>query len=256
MMLTYERHDQIIHILREQRYASVEFLCSTLFVSGATVRRDLADMEKKGIITRVRGGATLPEGLNKDAPLPVRTGMNMEKKRVIAQLALSHIKESMTVFMDSSSTVTALAERMTAFKQLSVVTNGIGTANVLNEKSAAKVFLCGGLIQDHATLVGDAAVDMIDQFCADIVFFSCCGLSAAMGTTEASEAVVKIKQAMLRNARRKVLLCDSSKFGSTYFCKTCHLKDIDIIITDQKPDPDFIQATPAGLHLIYPDHKE
>lgn len=255
-MLAVERQEQILEILRKQRYITVEALCGILFASGATVRRDLAELEKRGGITRIRGGAALLEGLNMDAPLPVRVNTNTEKKKKIAQLALPLIGESMTIFMDSSSTVSALAERMTGFRHLSVVTNGLGTANILNEKSAAKVFLCGGLIQEHAALIGSVACDMIEQFCADIVFLSCCGLSAEMGATEASEETVKIKQAMLRNARRKVLLCDSSKFGSAYFCKSCRLNQLDIIVTDEKPDREFMRFIPEGLRLIYPQAKE
>lgn len=105
------------------------------------------------MLERVRGGATLISGASQDAPLLVRTQKDREKKKIAAGLALDFLEDNMTVMLDSSSTVTCLAAQLARFKNLSVVTNGIETAGVLNENTSFKIYLCGGLIQNNSSMV-------------------------------------------------------------------------------------------------------
>lgn len=251
-MLSYERQNQIIALLREQKCATVEELSSALFASAATIRRDLAEMDKKGMITRVRGGAALVEGTNDDAPLLLRLSKEQGKKKSIARLALPFLQNVQTLFLDSSSTVTALAEELGKNKRLSVVTNGVATLNVLNENAAVKVFATGGLIKNNSSFVGPIAIHAVQQFHAEVFLCSCCGLSLLAGVTEASEDTTAIKQQMLQNAKRRILLCDSTKIGQEFFLKACDVQDMDMIITDQKPDSLFLSALKGKTEVIYP----
>lgn len=248
-MLSFERQSQIIDILRERQCATVGFLCEKLFASGATIRRDLALMEEKGLIQRVRGGAALMAGNNQDAPLLVRVNKERDKKEHIARLALQFITDSATLFMDSSSTVTVLAQKMDVFHNLSIVTNGVNTMNVLNERTTATVYACGGVLKNNSSMAGALAVDFVKNFCADILFFSCCGLSVKNGSTEAIEDNAAVKKSMCLHAKKKIMLCDSTKFSSEYFCKVCDLRDLDVIITDKKPDDAFLRQ--ASTRILY-----
>lgn len=241
-MLSYERQNQIIDILKERRSATVELLARQLFVSCATIRRDLAEMDKKRLICRVRGGAALVDGNNTDAPLLVRSATNREKKEQIASLALPLIQNGSTLLMDSSSTVTALARRLDAFYDITVVTNGMVTLSALNEIPTVKLFCCGGLLHNNSSFTGQTAIDAVQSFRADILIFSCCGLSASCGPTEASEQNAAIKRAMLKSAKKRVLLCDSTKFDDEYFCRVCELNEIDTIVTDTRPAEAFLSA--------------
>lgn len=240
-MLSFERKQQILDILKQRKTATVEFLSKRLYVSAPTIRRDLAKMEEDGMILRVRGGAALLQGTNHDTPLLIRTSKNREKKLHIANLAQRYISDSSTLFLDSSSTVTVLAEKLERYQNLSIVTNGTATSHLLNETTCAKIFTCGGLIQNKSSIVGSFAVQMVNNFHADVLFFSCCGLSQSSGSTEASENTAAVKKAMLHNAKKKVLLCDSTKIGLEFFCKVCSLSELDAIITDSKPNAAFLQ---------------
>ncbi len=241
-MLLYERHQQILDLLKEYRSATVEFLSSRLYTSPATIRRDLNVMAEKGLLTRVRGGAALTEGNNQDAPPLLRVNKEREKKERIARLALPLLRDGSTVFLDSSSTVSALAEKLTSLKGLSVLSNGIATVNLLNEMTTAKVFTCAGVIQNQSSIVGQLSVRTVEKFHADLFFYSCCGLSLRCGATEASEEAAAVKRAMFANADKRVLLCDSTKFGLEFFCKSCDLSQVDILVTDRKPDAAFLQG--------------
>lgn len=248
-MLSFERKQMILDILGQTRTATVDLLCKRLYVSEPTIRRDLAQMEAEGMILRVRGGAALREGINQDAPLLVRTAKNHDKKLRIAELALRYVTDSCTLFLDSSSTVTVLAQKLDQFQNLSVVTNGVATIQVLNEAAHVKVLSCGGVIQNRSSLVGPFAAQVVDSFHADILFFSCCGLSLRCGLTEASEDSAAIKKMMFQNATKKILLCDSTKLGLDFFCKVCRVAELDAVITDTKPDDAFLQG--AGVPVLY-----
>lgn len=252
-MLSYERQNQILDLLKEHQYVTVPFLCKRLYASSATIRRDLSNMSSKGLLTRIRGGATLMDGANHDAPLFVRTNTNCDKKKIIADLALEYIGDSKTFFMDSSSTITYLATRLDSYHNITVITNGIETSNVLNDHTSAKIFLIGGLIKNNSSTIGQIAIEAIQNFHSDKLFFSCCGISAKAGVTEAIEDNVAIKRQMCRNAKEKILLVDSTKFSQEFLCKSCSLSDIDVIITDEKPDDYFMGNLPDHVKIIYPE---
>jgi DeoR/GlpR family transcriptional regulator of sugar metabolism len=251
MTTSYERQRKIVELLKDKKFTSVEFLCEKVYASGATIRRDLNELTERGIIQRVRGGAVLPEGSNQDLPRIIRENRNVDEKKHIAQLALPFIHDASTIFLDSSSTCVVLAEKMDIFKKLSVVTNNIIAAQALNETSSATLFLCGGPIINHTATVGPNAITMVDQICADIMFFSCVGFSAEYGTTETNFEGAEVKKAMLRNARRKILLCDSTKISQQFFYKCCPVNMLDVIITNKKPPDEFLRALPDSVKLVY-----
>ena len=131
---------------------------------------------------------------------------------------------------------------MDPFQDISVVTNGIHAINILNERTGAKVFTCGGQVSNNAAITGYMALETIKSFRADILFFSCVGLSVSSGVTEAEQENAAIKQGMIQNARKRILLCDSTKMNLEYFCKACSVEDVDVILTDCEPPRDILSA--------------
>lgn len=241
-MISFERQEKILSLLKIHKCITVDFLCNHLFASESTIRRDIAQMREKKIINGVRGGATLMEGSNQDTPSMLRFKKNVDKKKFIASIALRYIKNSNTLFLDSSSTITHLAQNLDSFQDLSVVTNGIHSMNILNEKTNARIFSCGGVISHNDAITGSLALATIKSFRADVLFFSCVGFSLEGGVTEADYDNAAIKQEMIRNARKRILLVDSTKMNQEFFCKTCTLDEVDVIITDTQPPSDILHA--------------
>ncbi len=248
-MLSFERKAKILELLRENQSATVDYLCKKLFASGATIRRDLAELDSDGLIIRVRGGATALAGNKSDAPQILRANDNKEKKAYIAKLALRYIKYGATMFFDSSSTVGFLAEIMNEKGGNTVITNGISTLNKLSMVNGIETICTGGNVINHSALVGDIAIKTIENYCADLLFFSCCGISNNGYVTEALPTHAAVKRAMLESSKTKILLCDSTKFGKEFFCKSCLIKGIDLIITDKKPSDEFCAA--CNCKVIY-----
>jgi len=124
-MLSIERHEQILQILMEKKSVTVGELSKTMFVSDATIRRDLSQMEKEGLIKRSHGGAVLFESTNDETSILMREQENIKQKKVIAEIALKFIKNHDTLLVDSSSTAGMVIPLLKNFKFISVITNGI-----------------------------------------------------------------------------------------------------------------------------------
>ncbi|HEX2944448.1 MAG TPA: DeoR/GlpR family DNA-binding transcription regulator [Clostridia bacterium] len=251
-MLIIERREKILSILHQKKFVTVGHLCELLYASPATIRRDLSEMAAQGVLKRLRGGAELSEGSNSDMPLLLRRQKDKEKKEIIASLAIQYLKSASTIFFDSSSTVFYLVRQAGDFTGKSIISSGAATINYLNEQTSAAVYCTGGRLLNQSSFVGNRAIEAVKSYCADIVFFSCCGFSAINGTTEAEEENAAVKRAMSENARIRILLCDSTKFGHDFFCKAVDTKAIDLIITDKKPDDAAVQALQGKL--IYPEN--
>lgn len=240
-MLPRERQDKILEILEQKKAATVDELCAALYSSGATIRRDLTILENNRLIHRTHGGAVFMDGNAKDFPLTLREIENMTLKEKIAEKVLPFIHDGMTLFMDSSSTVAAVASRLQGFKHLRVVTNGIKTCNILSEKDGIEVYCTGGKLRENAkSLVGSGAVRAVDGFYADIALFSCRGITADAGFCDTNEDEAELKRAYIKNANRSILLVDSSKIGKKYFCKIADLKELSEIISDSELPQEYL----------------
>jgi DeoR/GlpR family transcriptional regulator of sugar metabolism len=235
-MLAYERKKEILELMRSNnRVVTVDQLCKSLFASGATIRRDLKYMEEAKLIRRTHGGAILLEGSTSEDPLAFRETQNSMKKQVIAQLALRHIHDGMTIFLDSSSTVNVLAKSLEKFNNLKVITNGLKTAMLLSEYKNITLMCTGGLLRENSkSLVGLAAKEFISRYNADLAFLSCRGFSIERGASEANEEEYYVKAQYLLNSKTAILLCDTSKMDLDFLCRLAPLSDFLEVITEKK----------------------
>lgn len=246
-----ERQQKIIELLDENGFVSVEFLSKTLFCSGATIRRELAALAENQKIKRTHGGAMHFNGISNDSPFHLRNNRNMNEKRYIANLAIQNIHDAMTIFIDSSSTAACLTKYLGDFHDLNIITNGLQIVYTLAEQQNVQVFATGGQIKNNVTMHGAPALHMISKRFADVFFFSCSGFSTNHGTSETNEESVELKKAMYRNAAKKILLCDHTKMELVYSYKCFSPNEIDMIITDRKPQEEFIRNMPSNLALVY-----
>lgn len=254
-MLSIERHEQILQILMEKKSVTVGELSKTMFVSDATIRRDLSQMEKERLIKRSHGGAVLFESTNDETSILMREQENIKQKKIIAEIALKFIKNHDTLFVDSSSTAGIVIPLLKNFKYISVITNGIKNSLYLSQNTDAKIYIAGGVVNNRSnSIVGTDTLDYLGKMNADVSLVSCSGISLENGVTESSYEQSHIKRVMIRNSKVKLVLCDSSKFDSTYLCRSLGLEEIDYLITDQKPREEYLQKAEAcGCKILYPE---
>ncbi|MCL2572864.1 MAG: DeoR/GlpR family DNA-binding transcription regulator [Defluviitaleaceae bacterium] len=238
-MLESERLELIFSTIQKKQIISNDELRKMLFISSATLRRDLLKLENNGLIVRVRGGVSLASKANQEVPYYIREVERLEEKEHICNLAKEYIKDDQAYFMDSSSTVGNLCEHMWD-SRIVVITNCLKNALVLGSYRNVSVYITGGGVKKNSnSVVGEVGKEYISNFNAEIAFISCRGLDPE-GIYEASFAQARIKQHMVANSKRVVLMCDDSKFDNRHFINLITYDKIDIIITNTKPDQKYL----------------
>jgi len=231
-MFGVERLDHIIAHLRRTQTATVKTLAARIYASEATVRRDLNELERRGLIKRVHGGAVLLDGANRELPLYLREQQNVEAKRSIAAKAAQYITDGQVIFLDASSTVMFLVKYFEAFETLTIVTNGMKNAQELSGLQH-KVYCTGGLLlHNSSAYVGDYAVEFVRNFNADLFFFSSRGVSDDGRITDASSEETYVRKVMFEQSKTRVFLCDESKRGQTFCYNLCSVSQTDAFITE------------------------
>ena len=252
-MFNLERQHNILEMLRQHKFMDVHKLSKILYASESTIRRDLSILENAGLVRRTFGGAALLEGLNTEVPLAVRVDKYNAEKEQIAQLASALLTSGNTIIIDSSSTAFKLIPYVEA-NHCTVLTNSPKAAIELAKYPEIKVYSTGGLLRENSlSYVGRIAKQATSLFNLDILFFSCVGISISDGLTDTNEDEADLKNTMMQHSRKKVVLIDSSKFGMDAFCKICGLSDIDILITNKDPGPEWRSALgDAHVELLFP----
>lgn len=242
-----ERRERIYAILKERGSATVEELTRELYASEATVRRDLAKMEQEGLLVRVWGGAVPINNSNADLPAFVRSTENISAKKTIAYNASGLIKDNMSIFLSSGTTVTELSKLLGNFENITVITNGLDILNELNNTSV-KVITIGGELYEHYDFVGGMAEKNVEQFNTDIYFFSCSGITAD-GFTSRDMRRLEIMRKMHENSAKTVLLTDTSKVGKKYTYKGFDLEYIDYVVMEKVPSDAELKKALEGRLL-------
>ena len=245
-----KRDRQILEILEENGPTSVHDLCQKLYLSEATMRRSLSNLARKGLIHRTHGGAELLKTFTNAGPFSSRVFMNASAKRSIAYKAASLVPDGSIVFLDQSSTCYHLAEALMEKRDLTVVTNNLEIALLLAQ-TKFRVHLSGGQLckTNRMCLAGEDAHDIFEEICADFAFFSTRSLSDDGIVSDCNREEIKVRNAMLKYAKCKVFLCDSSKFNSTAGYIQCALQDVDALISEEDASSVFADRFP-GLKLL------
>ncbi|MEE1327128.1 MAG: DeoR/GlpR family DNA-binding transcription regulator [Oscillospiraceae bacterium] len=237
-MLINERHNQIIYELQIHPHITVKELAKKLNFSEPTIRRDLTELESRGIITKHYGGAILNEGVaNREIPFIIRENEQSQTKAEMGLLATKYISDGMVIMLDGSTSAYHLVPYLSRFKDIIVVTSGAKTALALAEMHIP-VFSTGGRMRTNSfSYIGREAEDAICRYNADVMFFSCRGLSETGMISDPSIEEASLRRVMFERCKKKYLLCDGSKFNKTYFYNMGHVSEMDGVISDQPLPP-------------------
>lgn len=224
---------EILEIVSKTQFSTVEELSKKLFISPATVRRKLIVLQEKGLIIRTRGGAKINDSNNFYPSFSLRAHQNSLEKKKIALAAIKFIKNGDLIFIDGSTSAFFIAEYLSEFKDLMVLTNGIDTLSLLS-KNHIKAYSTGGAISDsnRSALVGQIAQNTVNSMHADIAFFSAHSINKNGEIYDIFEQENYLRLCMMKNASRKIFLCDSTKFDTTSPFRLCSMSDVDYIVSN------------------------
>lgn len=238
-MLISERHTQILSELQKNPNITVAQMAKKLNFSEPTIRRDYTELHRRGVITKHYGGATLnwdAGSPDQEIPFVLRENERSKPKEKMGLLASQYIQDGMVIMLDGSTSAYHLVPYLSKFKDIIVITSGAKTAVALAELQIP-VFSTGGKMRTNSfSYIGKEAEDAVRKYNADILFFSCHGLSLNGMMSDPSVEECHLRQVMLEKAQKKYLLCDNSKIEHTYFYDMGNISMLDGVISD-KPLP-------------------
>ena len=228
-----ERQKQLMAYLAEYPEITVRALAEKLHVSEPTVRRDLTELDARGLVQKIHGGAVLRGGMaDREIPFLLRENERSIAKAQIGRIASDYIEDGMVVMLDGSSSAYHLVPYLVGKKDLIVVTSGAKTAVSLAEANI-RTFSTGGQMRIHSfSYVGADAENFVRKINADILFFSCHGLDLDGTMSDRSIDEASLRQVMFAHAKKKILLCDKSKIGKRYFYNMGNLSLVDACVCD------------------------
>lgn len=230
--MRYERQEELYAILKEKGSATVAELAARIYTSEASVRRDIAALEERGLVEKVYGGVILATHKNGEMPVGIRDSANAKAKDEIAARAAELVRDDMTIIIDSSSTARRIVKHLVGKKGLRIITNNLSIFTDVSRLDA-KIYCTGGVYNKNGNdFLGPRAEQFLSTVSADILFFSAQGLSECGEITDVSEERNSLRRVMLTRASRRVFLCDSSKLGVCRTFTLCTVDEVDSIISD------------------------
>ena len=242
-MLHEERHEQILAQLKIKHAVKVNTLAKELGASESTIRRDINELDQKGLLKRVFGGAVSLSGniASEVTDIAERTRLNVEEKDRIAQYAATLISDNDFVFIDAGTTTEKMIDYIEN-KNVTYVTNGTRHAMKLAQRGFG-VFMIGGSIRPTTqAAVGSVAIESIKQYNFTKCFMGANGVDIERGFTTPHISEAAIKAEAIRRSHVSYVLVDHEKFGRVSSVTFAGIEDASII-TDRADNPQYRQYT-------------
>lgn len=254
-----ERRAQIVDLVRQQGFVSIDALAQRFAVTPQTVRRDINALCGQAVLQRHHGGAALASSVENIA-YPDRQVLRVEEKRRIAHMVAEHIPDHASLFINIGTTTEEIARALMRHVGLRVITNNLNVAAVLSGKADFQVTVAGGVVRSRDRgIVGEATIDLIRQFRVDFGVIGISGIDLDGTLLDFDYQEVRVAQAIIANSRQVFLAADHGKFGRNAMVRLGSLDEIDALFTDAPPPPALLQRIEAGgvaLFVAAAEHSE
>ena len=248
-----ERKMKIVEFVEEHRKATVAELCEHFGMSSATIRNDLRDLEHSNLINRTHGGVMVKTKTGLELNSNQKEDQHLEAKKRIARAALEMIEDGDTIILDTGTTTIELARLLNTRRRVTVVTNDLAIALVMEQQPEATIVLMGGIVRKnfHCTVsIGDAGAQIMSGLVVDKAFMGTNGLSLDRGATTPDINTAQTKKLMVAMASSVVVLCDSSKLGRDSFAQFAPFDQIDTIITESCSEAEKDRLEEHGVAVV------
>ncbi len=249
-MLRLARHSRIVEFVDQVGQATVAELNVRLRVSEATIRRDLDELDRLGLLRRTHGGAVRVLA-DPEPPLHQRLSERTDEKDRIGHRAAALITDGQTVFLGSGTTVEAMLPHLTEYRNLTVITNSLPVVNALTSLPIELIVIGGLFRSSEQSMVGHISETAVRELRADMVFMGMRGVDVTQGFTSDYLPEVQTDRAILQIAPRRIILADHSKFGRVSAVYLAPISAVDVIISDNRLDPATVSTLQEqGLEVI------
>jgi DeoR family transcriptional regulator, fructose operon transcriptional repressor len=225
-------------LFAKQEFVNFEELCELFAASKSSIRRDLMELERKGVLRRVHGGAISLQTRDEAMDYSNLAISSHDEKARIGVKAASLVQPGQTIILGGGSTTVEVAKGLND-KSVQIVTNSIPVAQVFWNSKQAEITLTGGYLYPRLGVqLGPICEKMLHSVSADLLIMGIRGISAA-GISDSNSLIVESLRAMIRAAAKVVIVADHSKFGRDAMIHVAPLSDIDQIITDKDLPAEF-----------------
>ena len=233
------RHYQIIDFVREHGYASIEMLTKQLNVSSQTVRRDIIYLDEKSVLKRHHGGIGMLPG-TKSLSYSSREIENVGAKNRIGAAIASQIPNGASIFIDIGTTMEAVAEGLLNHEGLTIITNHIGVALILNQNEDFTILIPGGQLRSRdKAITGDSSIEFLSKNRAAFGIFSIGSIANDGQLLDYDYRDAQFSRYAMEVSRTKLVGADHSKFNAEAMMPIAHISEIDSLFTDEMP-PELI----------------
>jgi DeoR/GlpR family transcriptional regulator of sugar metabolism len=257
-----ERRRQTVELVQQSGSVTVADLCKHFNVSEMTIRRDLRDLDREGLLRRVHGGAVSNFGRSYEPPYQMRITRQVEAKRAIGKKAAEMIVDGDSIALDVGSTALEIVPALQGKHNLTILTASLPIAyeicSKLSLSNDVRLILAGGIVRpEELSMVGSIAERTYSEFFVDKAFIGVGGISLEDGLTEYNIEDALVKRVFIRSAKQRIVVADGSKFGRTTFTKMAPLSLIDVVITDTTVPQKMVAALQEqGIEVIIAEPKQ
>lgn len=232
-----ERRKKIMEMLQKDEMVKVSELMKIFDVSIETIRRDLEYLEERGSLSRVYGGAVLPQPKAIEPAYEKREIRNFDEKKAIGNKAVELVQDNDIIAIDIGTTTLEFARALVGKRKITVITNSMKIAMVLSVDSNIRVIMLGGEVRSgEFSVSGSLASNEMKRFNTEKLFLGVGGLSLIKGLTDYHMEESSLRQIAIENTQEVIVLADYSKMGVIAMNNVCNLEDMDILVTDSKAD--------------------
>ncbi|MGQ9778314.1 MAG: DeoR/GlpR family DNA-binding transcription regulator [Bacillota bacterium] len=240
-MFPEERQRLILRRLRAEGRVQVNQLAREFGVSAVTIRQDLGALAEQGLLRRTHGGAVAVQ-TGFELPFARTMAVNALEKARLAEAAAAMIGEGETIILDVGTTTTAIANALVGRRRLTVVTNGLNIAMILEDSPEITVIVTGGTLRAlQHSLVNPLGTELLALIKADRAFIGANGIEAEAGVTNANFPEAEIKRAMMAAARERIVVADHTKIGRVAAAVVAPVTSFDLLLTTNEADPAEIE---------------
>jgi len=225
------RREEILKTISNSERVSVKELAKTFKVTQETIRTDLKVLEDRGAINKSHGYATAKNTYH-ELSIDVKVQYNTNLKQSISYKALELIEDNYFVYLTPGSTTYHLARLLRGRKNITVVTNSLSIANILQDSLVELIVIGGRYSRKGKALCGLVSQQMIEALHFDIAFMGTDGFKNMIGPSTFAEEEAQINKHVIKQSSQCVLLCDSTKFNNTAPYSYGTFNDFDYIITN------------------------
>lgn len=243
--LPSERRQSIVSEIIRRHTVTITELARQFGVSEMTIRRDLHELEKTGLIESVHGGAKSASLSPFELSYAQREMMESEAKRAIGQAAAGLVEQDDVIALDGSTTTLQVARNLVDRGGLTVYTNGIKVATELAHRPGIRIILTGGELYHSVSLVGLFARSIFEKIRVDKLFLSVTGITEDLGLSGPSDVDADVKAAMIAAATQVILVADYSKFGRKSYVRVAPLDAVHVVVTDDRCPAEFLRLLEA-----------